>query len=200
MQTPLSSAVTKPSAAERERERARSQALLDGQNRILQLINDDRPLDEILTAICLTIEAQVEGLHCSVLLLDGEGQHLLHGAAPSLPPDYCAAIHGLSVGPNVGSCGTAAYTGKPCVVEDIATHPNWAAFRDLATTKFGLRACWSTPIRSYEGEVVATFAMYYRTPKLPSLYERKLIDFSSHLVAIAVNRDMARSELAADVL
>lgn len=196
MQTRPTAESPKPNATDRARERAREQALLDGQNRILQLINDDRPLDEILTLLCETIEAQIEGLHCSVLLLDEEKQHLLHGAAPSLPPDYCAAIHGLSIGPNVGSCGAAASTGKPVLVEDIATHPNWAAFRELATNRYGLRSCWSTPIRAYDGEVVATFAMYYRTPKLPSLYERKLIDFSSHLVAIAVNRHIARKELA----
>lgn len=176
--------------------RERAKALLEGQNRILQLINEDRPLPEILATICTTIEAQRDGLLCSVLLLDEKGEHLLHGAAPSLPKEYCEAIHGLSIGPGVGSCGTAAFTGQPVVVEDIATHPYWAAFSTLAVTKFGLRSCWSTPIRSYEGQVLATFAMYYRTPKLPSLQERKLIDFSSHLVAIAVNRHRDQAALA----
>jgi GAF domain-containing protein len=180
------------------RDRQRTQALLTGQQHILQLINEDRPLEEILTTICRTIEAQLEGLLCSILLLDEEGNHLLHGAAPSLPPDYCEAIHGISIGPCVGSCGTAAATGQPCIVEDISVHPNWAAFRDLAVVKHGLRSCWSTPIRSYEGKVVATFAMYYRSPKLPSLYERKLIDFSSHLVSIAVNRHRDRAALTGD--
>ena len=119
----------------------------------------------------------------------------MQGAAPSLPPDYCQAIHGISIGPNVGSCGTAAFTGQPCLVEDIATHSNWTAFRPLAFEKHGLRACWSIPIRSYEGKVVATFAMYYRTPKTPSLFERKLIDFTSHLVTIAINRHRDREAL-----
>jgi GAF domain-containing protein len=178
------------------RERERAKALLSGQNQILQAIYEDRPLPEILATICLTIEAQVEGLLCSVLLLDESRHHLLHGAAPSLPADYCEAIHGISIGPRVGCCGAAAYTGQPFLVEDIAIHPNWAAFRDLAYRQHGLRACWSIPIRSYEGEVLATFAMYYRTPRLPSLHERKLIDFSIHLVSIAINRHLARASLA----
>ncbi len=182
-------------SAYKDKERERAKALLAGQNRILQLIHEDRPLPEILTTICTTLEAQVEGMLCSVLLLDEQGQRLLHGAAPGLPPDYCAAVHGLAIGPAVGSCGTAAFTGQPVLIEDIATHPSWAGIRELAVDKHGLRACWSTPIRSYEGQVVATFAMYYRVPKLPSLHERKLIDFSSHLVAIAVNRHRDRAEL-----
>lgn len=169
--------------------------MLAGQRKILEMINQDRPLRETLEAICLLIQSQGEGMLCSVLLLDGTGEHLLHGAAPSLPEDYCAAINGISTGPGVGSCGTAAYTAQPCLVEDIAAHPNWVAFRDLAYVKHGLRACWSTPIKSYDGSVLATFAMYYRTPKLPTLHERKLIDLTSHLVAIALNRHHERELL-----
>ena len=176
-------------------ERRRAQSLLDGQRRVLRLINEDKPLHETLEAICRLIEAQGEGMLCSVLLMDEEGEHLLHGAAPSLPADYSEAIDGITIGPGVGSCGTAAHSAEPCVVEDIATHPSWAAFRDLAYVKHGLRACWSTPIRSYEGKVMATFAMYYRIPKLPTLHERKLIDFTSHLVTIAVNRHHERQML-----
>lgn len=181
-----------PMAAEIERERARTRALLDGQNEVLRRIYGDEPLSDTLTAICRMIEAQVDGMFASILLIDEEGEHLLHGAAPSLPVDYCETVHGISIGPNVGSCGTAAFTGAPCYVEDVATHPNWAAFRGLAYEVHGLRACWSTPIRAYDGAVVATFAMYYREPKLPTLADRKLIDFTSHLVTIAVNRHRDR--------
>jgi GAF domain-containing protein len=183
--------------ADRGSTRDQAKALLDGQNKILQRIYEDRPLAETLAVICRTIEAQVDGMLCSILLLDEDGEHLQHGAAPSLPVDYSEAVDGISIGPNVGSCGTAAFTGQACAVEDVATHPNWAAFRDLAYVKHGLRACWSTPIRAYDGKVVATFAMYYRTPKLPTLADRKLIDFTSHLVTIAVNRHRDREGLGA---
>jgi GAF domain-containing protein len=175
-----------------ELKRNKTRTLLEGQTRILALINEDRPLSETLAAICRLIEGQSEGLLCSVLLLDDAGEHLLHGAAPSLPTDYCEAINGISIGDGIGSCGTAAFTGQPCMVEDLSVHPNWAAFRALAFERHGLRACWSTPIRSYEGRVVATFAMYYRTPRSPMLEERKLIDFTAHLVAIAINRHRDR--------
>jgi GAF domain-containing protein len=181
--------------AEVVRDRARVRALLDGQRRILQLIHEDRPLDETLAAICLLIEAQVEDTLCSILLLDETALHLYHGAAPNLPRDYVEVIDGISVGPGVGACGTAAFTGQPCMIEDIATHPYCTAFREVAYVKNGLRAVWSTPIRAYDGAVVATFAMYYRTPRLPTLADRKLIDFTGHLVTIAVNRDRDRGLL-----
>jgi GAF domain-containing protein len=124
----------------------------------------------------------------SVLLLDDQGEHLLHGAAPHLPGDYCQAVHGLTIGVGVGSCGTAAARGEQVIVEDIATHPYWAAFKSLAHDTHGLAACWSTPIRAYDGRVIATFAIYHKSPKSPTLSERKLIDFTAHLVSMAVNR------------
>ncbi len=171
-------------------------SLLTGQKKILELMNQDRPLSETLEAICRLIESELPDSLCSVLLLDAEGEHLLHGAAPSLPEDYCKAIHGISIGPGVGSCGTAAHSGQPVFVEDVSTHPYWAAFKGLAYETHGLRSCWSTPIRAYDGQVIATFAIYSRQPQLPTAHERKLIDFTSHLVCIAVNRQRDLEQLS----
>jgi GAF domain-containing protein len=184
----MESSTTSPDAA-------RTRALLDGQKRILASINEDRPLSDVLTEICHVVEGQGDGLYTSILLLDKAGERLLHGAAPSLPEAYNKAIHGLTIGNGVGSCGTAAATGEPCIVDDIATHPHWTPFRALALDTHGLAACWSTPIRAYDGRVVATFAIYHKVPKKPTLKERKLIDFTSHLVAIAINRHREMEEL-----
>lgn len=171
-----------------------SRQLMEQENAILEMIDGDAPLSETLEAICKAIEAETPGRLCSVLLLDEAGEHLLHGAAPSLPEAYCEAIHGISIGDGVGSCGTAAATGQPCYVEDIKTHANWAAFKGLAYDTFGLESCWSTPIHSYEGKVIATFAVYQKATGAPSLKDRKLIDFTSHLVTIAINRHRERQQ------
>ena len=171
--------------------------LLAAQGNVLGMINEDRPLPEVLEAICHLVEGQIDGVLASVLLLDEAGEHLLHGAAPSLPPDYCRAIHGTRIGEGMGSCGTAAATGHPVVVEDIATHPYWAAWKGLAYDTHGLAACWSTPIRSYDRRVVATFAMYYRVPKTPTDHDRKLADLCGTLVAVAVNRAAELAQLTA---
>src|SRR5262245_39504312 len=112
------------------RERDRIATLLHGQTRLLEMIAVGRPLPDVLTALCTTIERQVPGMLCSILMLEGET--LRHGAAPSLPSDYNAAVDGIRIGPSVGSCGTAAYGRRPVVVSDIATDPLWADYRDIA--------------------------------------------------------------------
>ena len=67
--------------------------------------------------------------------------------------------------------GTAAYRGEPAIVEDIASHPLWSAYCDLALSH-SLRACWSTPV-SPQGKVIATFAMYYREPRRPTTRDER---------------------------
>ncbi len=175
----------------------KTRELLAAQGKVLGMINEDRPLPEVLEAVCHLVEEHIDDVLASVLLLDEAGEHLLHGAAPSLPADFCEAIHGLEIGDGVGSCGTAAATGEPVIIEDIATHPYWAPLKELAYDTHGLAACWSTPIRSYDRRVVATFAMYYKEPRGPSDHDRKLASLCGTLVSVAVNRAAELERLAA---
>ncbi len=95
-------------------ERKRAEALRDGESRILEMIARDAPLEEILENLVLVVEAQFAGLLCSVLLLDEDGQHVRHGAAPSLPKPYIKAIDGLCIGPQAGSCGHRHVPQRTC--------------------------------------------------------------------------------------
>lgn len=160
--------------------------LIEGQARILEMISTGEELKVILNEIIQWAERESkDGLLASILLTNYNGERLLHGAAPSLPEDYNNAIHGVAIGPSVGSCGTAAYTKKQVIVEDIVTDPLWTDFRPLAAT-YGLRACWSTPLMSKEGNVLGTFAMYYKQPKKPSLHDLQIIKLLSYTTVIAI--------------
>jgi PAS domain S-box-containing protein len=174
-------------------DRKQAEALRDGESRILEMIARDAPLQEILENLVRTVEAQFAGLLCSVLLLDEEGQHVRHGAAPSLPEAYIKAIDGLAIGPKAGSCGTAMYRREPVVVTDILQDPLWEPYRTVAE-HYGLRACWSTPILAHSGKVLGSFAMYYREPRHPSPSENRALEMATHLAGIAIERKLAREE------
>lgn len=140
-------------------------------------------LETVLGRHLLAVEASADTeLLTSILLLDDTGTRILHGAAPSLPSSYCEAIHGAEIGPVAGSCGTAAFTGHPIYVADIATNMLWDDYRHLALPH-GLRACWSTPIRDPEGKVLGTFAVYHLTPRSPTPGEVKSIRMITDHVA-----------------
>src|SRR6202795_3245558 len=121
--------------------RKRAESLVAAEKRILEMVAKGDSLPEILDSLCRLVEDPAKGGPASILLLDGD--RLRHGGAPSLPKAYTDAINGAVIGPSAGSCGTAAYRREPVVVEDTATDPLWADYRDLALPH-SLRACWST--------------------------------------------------------
>jgi GAF domain-containing protein len=152
------------------------------------------PLSEALASIIATIEAlSTSDVIGSVLLLDADGSHLRHGAAPGLPAEYVDAIDGSEIGPAAGSCGTAAYRREAVIVDDIERDPLWADYRHLAAAA-NLRACWSTPIFSTGGELLGTFAMYYRERRAPTADDLSLISLFVRTVAATIEH--ARSDAA----
>ena len=173
-------------------QRKRREALLAGENRVLEMVAKGDSLSDILDTLCLLVEEQSSGVLASILLMDPNGKQLRHGGAPNLPKAYTQAIDGAFIGPAVGSCGTAAYRAEQVIVSDIAVDPLWADFRDLALAH-SLRACWSTPIFSSEGKVIGTFAMYYREPRSPSPREQDTIKHITHLAGVAIQRKLAET-------
>jgi two-component system, cell cycle sensor histidine kinase and response regulator CckA len=158
-----------------------------GQRRVLERIARSDDLGEVLADVTKLIEQQSDDLLCSILLVDDDGLRVRNGASPSLPAEFVATLDGLAIGPTAGSCGAAAFLGQRVIVEDIATHPNWTPYRHLATP-FGLRACWSSPIVSPTGEVLGTFAIYYRDARGPSEREVAWVDEATHLASVAIMR------------
>ncbi len=171
-----------------------NEALLSLQNEILELIATGVPLQEVLVCLAQSIEARLNQVFCSIMLLD-ESQKKLHLAiGSSLPEKYIQAIaDGVPVGPEMGSCGTAAYTKKTVIVSDIAKDVKWAKYRDYALLN-NLQACWSAPILDSQGNVLGTFALYYSTPRTPQKLEQQLIESASHLAGVAIEKH--RSEQA----
>ena len=170
-----------------------SEAVLDA----LKMMLIGASLNEVLKSITRLIEAHSEGMLCSIFLLDEDGLHLRYGVAANLPQAYQAATDGVCIGPNVGSCGAAAYLRQPVFISDMLSHPNWEGFRDVVLQS-GLRAAWSTPILSHDGKVLGTFCMYYREVRQPVMDEIQLIDYASRIAAIAIERKRAEEKLRQD--
>lgn len=175
-------------------ERKQVEQLVKGQNRILEMVAQGSPLIKILNTLCSLIESQQEGLRASICLLDEAKKCLCFGAAPSLPDSYNEAVHGMAIGPEEGSCGTAAFKNELVIVEDISQDPLWRKFKGLALPH-GLRSCWSMPIRNTHGRVLGTFALYHDRPHRPAESELNLIRTAAHIAGIAIQRKQAEKEV-----
>ncbi|MGK7906085.1 MAG: EAL domain-containing protein [Synechococcus sp.] len=173
-------------------DRKKADAFDDKNTEILEMVATGKPASDIYDEIALMYEERHPGIRCSMLeLQDGK---LLHGGAPSLPKEYCDAINGLKNGPNVGSCGTSTYTGQRVLVENIETDPKWAKIKHVALP-YGLRCCWSEPIKNSSGIVLGAFGMYYNHPALPNEEELNDLKSAARLAGIVMERDQAQKRI-----
>ena len=173
-------------------ERKQAELFNQRHTNILEMIAKGNPASEIYNEIAFLYEERHPGIRCSMLELDGN--KLIHGGAPSLPKEYCDAVHGLENGPNIGSCGTSTYTGKRVLVENIETDPKWADIKHVALPH-GLRCCWSEPIISSSGKVLGAFGMYYNYPALPNEDELSDLTSAGVLAGIVMEREQNQKRI-----
>jgi len=172
----------------------RTESLLAAENRSLEMIVGGSSLTAILEDLCATIDAQSSQITSSILLMDPDGTKLWPAAGGRVPSGWAAAIRPVAIGPCVGSCGTAAFLKRRVIVTDIATDPLWAIFRDAALSN-GLRAAWSQPLISKNGEVLGTFCMYYAQPRSPNHTDLQLIEAAARIAVIAIAGERAQAGL-----
>ena len=159
-----------------------------------QASGNHQTMNEMLAAFALIVESKNPGKRCSILLVDPETRRINVGAGPSFPSEYNEAVEGLQIGPQVGSCGTAAFWNVPVVVSDIARDPLWRELRDAARMA-NVSACWSQPIRSMNGKVLGAMALYDTSPSTPERYQMDGLAIAARMVGLAIER----AELEAQV-
>jgi len=190
----------KADSAQNDRpDRKRLQALLSAQRRSLQLIAGGALLTEVLQDLCDTIDAQAPAIISTILLMDRDGETLRPAAGRRVPEGWSQTITPLPIGPQMGSCGTAAFLKKPVITSDIASDPLWCVvegtdYRNLALS-YGLRAAWSYPLISKDDEVMGTFAIYYPEPNSPGDSDLEWIETAANIAVIAIESDRSRAAL-----
>lgn len=163
-------------------------------NNILEMIATDSSLGETLNFICEMVENILsKNVKSSIVLLNEDSETIQFCFSPSLPIGFTNQLIGKKIGQNAGSCGTAMFTGKTVIVNDIATDKLWENYRELAK-EYSLKACWSKPIFSFEGSVIGSFAMYYNEIYEPQGTDLELVEEAAKLSEIAFGK--WRSKLA----
>lgn len=161
---------------------------------LLEMIVKGQPLNDILAAVVQEVEGLLDNVYGSVLMLDEKRLILNSEAAPSLPESYVSTVDGVPVGPNNGSCGTAAFRREAVYVSDTFENPLWADYVDTVK-QHGLRSCWSTPIFGNNDVLLGTFALYSRSVRMPTDMEREIIDMATNIAGIAIDRRRAEERV-----
>jgi formate hydrogenlyase transcriptional activator len=166
-----------------------SESMLD----ILRLILAGAPLAEVLTIVAQLVESRGDGTLCTIWLPHEDGKQLYCAAAPSLQ-GFIAGAGSMLIGPKGGSCGTAVYRREPVYVTDILTDPVWDVYRHRLLP-FGIRAVWSRPLFTPDGQLLGTFAIHYRDVRSPDDADLQMIESASHIAGIAIDRHLNEQKL-----
>ena len=159
------------------------------QNRILELIVLDTPIETTLKDVAYLIEEQFEDVYVSILLLDQESQNLHGLVAPSLPEAYSKKINSMLIGEHVDSTGTTAFLEQELVVSNIETHPLWQTFKHLVSPH-GLQACWTTPIVSSKNLPLCIFAIYRKENMAFANLNKQVVQVGNKLAGIAIEKHL----------
>jgi diguanylate cyclase (GGDEF)-like protein len=179
------------------KEAERVQLLVASHNKVHDLIARGVPLRDVLVEVLESVERYDPSVRATLLMLDPASRTLHSGLGPSLPPEYLAGIDGVVIGPNIGTCGAAAWSGQLTLTPNIAEDPKWAPVRDKAAAA-GLAHCWSMPIKTPEGEVLGTLAFYGPTPRHAQPEDLTLLEDWARLAGIAIERRRAMDRLTHD--
>jgi PAS domain S-box-containing protein len=155
------------------------------------------PLADVLAELCDTVDAESPEAMSTVMRMDPDGQRLWPVAGPRVPHLWNEAIAPVRIGPNMGSCGTAAFRKERVIISDIATDPLLSGLPETQSREIalglGIRAAWSQPLLSRDDEVLGTFGMFHATPRRPSRRELRLIEEAGHIAVIAIEGERSRA-------
>lgn len=169
---------------------------LQQQRRILEKIATGAPLSLVLEDIVAYLEEGLPGCLCSVLTKHGDKLHM--ACAPHLDPNYVEKMKTIPIGPNAGSCGTAAYRKEAVVVDDIASDPLWL-IPGACALEHGLRACWAYPIqaRTPGKDLLGVFSFYFRDCVRPQPHQQQIIADAQYLTTLALESELRERQLHA---
>lgn len=162
--------------------------ILEAQQNIHELIAQHYPLHETLGAITAWLGLMMPGALLSIMRFNAASNTLSLIANDLFSERYIARMQNVPVASGAGTCGSAAFEQQPVVTEDIQKDARWEDFRAAAQEE-KLRACWSMPVVVGAGELLGTFATYYRAPRSPTESEQRCLERGAALTALAILRD-----------
>ncbi len=169
-----------------ERERLRSA--------VASRLAGDAPLAEILRMIAAGAERQVNGLSCSIMLLEDRTDQLVYGTAPELPERNNGSRHLLMSAAGNAACSTAISDGRSLIVDDIRSQPACENCR-TAYSEVGRTSCWSEPVVGISGRTLGVCAFYWTQPAVPDAADIELMREVAQLAALAIERKSTENEL-----
>jgi PAS domain S-box-containing protein len=137
---------------------------------VFEKLTANAPLATVLASMARLIESGSARTVCSVSVLTEDGSGFSNIVTPRLSQRLRAALSCVTIDIRSGSCAAAVYLGRQVLVADLATDPFWQERRETALDA-GLRAAWSTPIKTAGGKILGALGVYLAEAGLPTARE-----------------------------
>ena len=169
-----------------------SNALLESQKDAFQAAMRGCSLEESLEVLVRRASAFTGGRGRAAFYItspDGKALHHVVG----MHEHYAKCVDGYPVSGESMACGLAVHTGEPVIARDVEQDPKWEAYRWLAR-HHNFRACWSFPVRTKDGPVLGTLAMYFPEPCEPTARQMELATVIAHAATVIISRHQQSAE------
>ncbi len=168
--------------------------LLQVQKDILEVVVTSNQYQEALDKLCIAAEGLLPDSTASIMIFEQPENHLVVRSAPNMPAEAIGQLEGLVPGENAGSCGTAVFKNEAQFVCDTACDNRWQGFAGYIE-EFGIRACWSMPVRDPQQKSIGSFALASKTTREPSQFHYLLLETVAKLAAIILTREKEQTRL-----
>ncbi|AGB36775.1 bacterio-opsin activator domain-containing protein [Natronococcus occultus] len=177
-------------------ERKRRAQLLAEQRELLERIAAGAPLEACLSELCTAVSRLGSGVRASILLADDDREAFQCPIAPDLESSWDEGLAGAPIDDlMLGTCGEAVFQGVSVTCENVADDDRWSEeWRELCLEN-GVRAGRSEPLRGPDGTPVGSFMLCFDEPRTPTEWEQRLVEFGTHVVEIALERERSRCAL-----
>jgi PAS domain S-box-containing protein len=176
-------------------DRKQAEMMLTEQKRLLELVAINTPLNECLSAVCVSISELNPRIRACFLITNPQGSTFSQSITPDFPPSLEQGVKDLPINDLcIGTCGEAVYRGQPIACADIANDDRWSQdWRNLCIAH-GILACHSSPVFGIERSPFGSLMLCFSEARTPTNWEYQLAEFGTQIASIAFERD--RSSLA----
>jgi diguanylate cyclase (GGDEF)-like protein/PAS domain S-box-containing protein len=172
-------------------ERKRMERLESDHRRILEMIAQDRPLKQIITALIAIAEDHIPGARACFLLVHG-GE--VTAIAPHLPEAALLSMRARPVTIAAAMCGNLN-SARQSASHDLSAGSLPPDFSREMTAN-GLGHCWAIPIDDGDGSPLGVWSVFARQTFVPDEFTSGLCDTITHLANLSIRRQENADSLA----
>jgi diguanylate cyclase (GGDEF)-like protein len=169
--------------------------LLFSQQRLLEMVIQNRPLQRILDEITALFDIIFPYNGRTIIMLVNENTDRMSiVSAPSLSNKEIHFLNSVLNRYQMESFLKSPYVKNVFITDDIQTSPNWAGFQE-EVLQHNFHAIWSAPLKDDYNKVYGVFAILFNHRRKPALEDIPLLKVGAYTTSHMINYYRTREKI-----